>query len=174
MTVQRQSALDGTEGFQPQDFSLKEFFPYLVRIYYRAVSDAVREVYSKSHQLSVNEWRSMVVLNNFEPLSAKEIVTRSSLDKVNVSRAIARLQERQFLERHVDPSDRRRVLLRLTAKGKKAMAYLVPRVREVEQRLLEGLTESERETLLDLMARVQSNANAIIAENGARTAGEDD
>lgn len=152
----------GEPGADEEEFRLGSFFPYLVRVYYRAVSDCVRDIYEKNHGLTSSEWRAMAVLNDYEPLSAKEIVNRSSLDKVNVSRAIARLQKRGFLARHIDPTDRRRVLLRLTPKGKKAMAQLVPLVRDVEERILDGLSRDERDTLLALMARVRKNAEAIV------------
>lgn len=143
-------------------FRLEAFFPYLVRRYYRATSQTVKNVYQTRYGLSVNEWRTMAVLNDYEPLSAKEIVARSSMDKVNVSRAISSLQEAGRLERHVDPTDRRRVLLRLTAQGKKIMRELVPLVLGVEERLLQGLSAEEQGTLLRLMQKVEENADAEI------------
>jgi DNA-binding MarR family transcriptional regulator len=143
------------------DFTLATFFPYLVRMFYRDVSLSVREVYGPAYGLTAAEWRAMAVLNDFEPLSAKEIVARSSMDKVNVSRAVAGLQKARLLDRHVDPTDRRRVLLRLTPQGRKVLRDLVPSVLEVERRLLEGLDESERATLITLMARVRDNAASL-------------
>ena len=143
------------------DFQLNLYFPYLVRMFYRKVSQSVNDVYKTLYGLSVSEWRTMAVLNDFEPLSAKEINLRSSMDKVNVSRSIASLQKNGLLERHIDPADRRRVLLRLTKKGKQIMADLVPRVLEVETRLLEGLNMQEQKTLKSLMQRVSENANRI-------------
>jgi DNA-binding MarR family transcriptional regulator len=145
----------------PGDFRLATFFPYLVRMFYRDVSLSVREVYAPAHNLTAAEWRTMAVLNEYEPLSAKQIVARSSMDKVNVSRAVAGLEKAGLLDRHVDPADRRRVLLRLTARGRAVLAELVPRVLEVEQRLLEGLSPAERDTLLGLMQRVRDNAAAL-------------
>jgi len=143
---------------EAKDFVLNKFFPYKVRTFYRAVSDAVKNVYVERFGLGIFEWRTMAVLNEYEPLPAKEIVARSSLDKVNVSRAIAGLQKSKLLERHIDPTDRRRVLLRLTPKGKKTMKEVVPLVLEVEKQVLCGLSQEEREQLLSLMAKVERNA----------------
>jgi len=76
----------------PSDaFELENFFPYLVRVYYRAVSQSVSTIYEREYKLTVSEWRAMAVLGNEQPLSAGEIVKRSSIDKVKVSRAIAGL-----------------------------------------------------------------------------------
>lgn len=154
------------------DFQLATYFPYRVRLYYRDVSQTVKDVYTMGFNLSVSEWRTMSVLNDYMPLSSKEIVARSSMDKVNVSRAISSLQKRKYLERHIDPADRRRVRLHLTRQGKKVMRDLIPLVKEVEQNLLKGLSPEEQETLLALMQKVRTNAQAIHTPSGNRPATE--
>ncbi len=150
-----------------EQFQLSSYFPYMVRCFYLDVSQSVKDVYSTLYNLKVSEWRTMAVLNDYEPLSAKEIVARSSMDKVNVSRSIASLQQSKLLERHIDPTDRRRVLLRLTRQGKQAMRELVPLVLGVEKQLLNGLTEDEQKTLISLMQKIRSNASNIEPPSGS-------
>ena len=87
-------------------FELQSFFPYLVRIYYRAVSASVSDVYTSLYGLSVHEWRTMAVLGPHNALSASEIVEQSSIGKVDVSRAIAKLRDRGLLKRDIDGDDR--------------------------------------------------------------------
>ena len=91
----------------------------------------------------------------------KDVVKYSSMAKVNVSRGVADLEKRKYLERHEDPTDRRSVLLNLTPKGKKAMTELIPIVRDVEKQALDGLSQDERETLIRLMEKVRLNAEGI-------------
>ncbi len=141
------------------DFDLNNFFPYRVRMFYKTVNLRIKNVCAHKFELKVNEWRTMANIDNNRPLSAKEIVTRSSISKVNVSRAITSLQKKGLLDRHVDPTDRRRILLRLTPKGKKIMTELVPLLKEQEKELLSPLNEEEVKTLSSLMARVQNNSN---------------
>ncbi len=137
-------------------FDLHTFFPYRVRMFYKTVSQSIKKIYTEQFGLNVHEWRTMANLHNFRPLSAKEIVECSSIGKVNVSRAIASLQKKDLLERHIDPTDRRRVLLCLTPKGKKIMNELIPLLREKEQELLSSLTPDEAETLCKLMLKVRN------------------
>lgn len=139
-------------------FDLETFFPYLVRIFYRAVSGAVSDVYTTHHGLSVSQWRTMAVLGPHRGLSASEIVAQSSMDKVNVSRAISSLREAGLLKRDIDGDDRRRAVLRLTDAGLAVYADLVPRMYEVEAAVLDGLSEAERSQLIGLMAKVRQNA----------------
>ncbi len=142
-------------------FELIDFFPYLVRVYYRSVSEAVSRIYSERYGLTTSEWRTMAVLGPMTTLSASEIVERSSMDKVNVSRAIKGLQQAGFLRRDIDGQDKRRAVLRLTEKGRETFAVLAPLVKQVEEDLLVGLNQQERATLLSLMERVRSNAKAL-------------
>ncbi len=145
------------------DFDLSSFFPYLVRIYYRAVSSSVTDIYATLFGLTVSEWRTMAVLGPYGVLSASEIVAGSSMDKVNVSRAIARLRKGGLLKRDIDGDDRRRSVVRLTDKGREVFRILVPKVLELEEKLFEGLTHQERHTLIRLMAKVRANAEALKA-----------
>ena len=150
-------------GSVSDGFELTAFFPYLVRIFYRSVITSVSRVYSTRYGLSVSEWRTMAVLGAQGALSAGEIVERSSMDKVNVSRAIKALRERDFLRRDIDGDDRRRAVVRLTERGREVFHDLVPLVTEVEDGLLAGLTRDERATLFGLMEKVRHNAEALPA-----------
>ncbi len=145
----------------PQNFDLRAFFPYLVRVYYQSVSASVSDIYGPLYGLSVSEWRTMAVLGTHQVLSASEIVERSSMDRVAVSRAIKSLREAGLLKRDIDGDDRRRAVLRLTEKGVGVFNDLIPRVLDLERRLLEGLSPEERDTLLALMERVRANAEQI-------------
>lgn len=142
-------------------FRLSDFFPYRVRIFYRAVTRSIRNIYEEGYGLTVSEWRTMANLNDVETLSASEIVTRSSMDKVNVSRAITSLQKKDMLKRHVDPTDRRRVLLRLTPEGRRVVSEIIPRVKSIESRLLDGLTDAEINELHRIMDKIRDNADRL-------------
>jgi len=154
-------------------FNLDRFFPYLTRIYYRAVSESVSGIYKKEFGLTASEWRTMAVLGSYHFLSASDIVAHSSMDKVNVSRAVKGLQARGFLKRDIDDDDRRRAVLRLTDAGQKAFNTLVPMVRAREEECLSGLTGEERTALISMMERVRINAIKLLRpdDNADESAG---
>ncbi|WP_169569384.1 MarR family winged helix-turn-helix transcriptional regulator [Sneathiella limimaris] len=146
-----------------REFELGSFFPYLVRIFYRSVSSSVSNIYATRFNLSVSEWRTMAVLGSHGILSASEIVEQSSMDKVNVSRAVKALQKRGFLKRDIDGDDKRKAVLRLTDNGREAYQILAPLLLDLESTLLEGLSEEEVATLLRLMEKVRENANKSLS-----------
>lgn len=150
-----------SDNMNSTKFQLESFFPYLVRIYYRSVSQSVAGIYDRDYGLTVSEWRAMAVLGNEQPLSAGEIVTKSSIDKVKVSRAISGLTKAGYLERRVDEDDRRKVALQLTHAGLNVFEELVVKVQDLENQLLDGFSTEEKDTLLGLMTRVRKNAEKI-------------
>ena len=143
------------------DFDLQDFFPYQVRIYYRAVTDAIASVYKSKYDLSVSEWRVMAVLGANEVLSASEIVARSSLTKVNVSRAVKNLHTKNLLKRDINGDDKRFAALRLTNEGNDVFETLLPLVIELEQQMFAGFSEAEIATLRSMMERVRDNVEAL-------------
>lgn len=147
-------------------FTLETFFPYQVRMFYLQVSQSVSAIYGSRYGLSVSEWRTLAVLGNHQPLSASDVVQHSSIDKVQVSRAIKGLLKRDLLQRSVDPADRRRVTLHLTEQGLRVFDDLVLQVRALEQQLLGCLSEDERQMLKVLMNKVREQAERINANSG--------
>jgi len=148
----------------PIDFQLQTFFPYLVRLFYRSVSSSIEDIYQSTYGLTVSEWRTIVVLGPRQALSAGDIVAQSSMDKVNVSRAVGRLREAGLLKRDIDGDDRRKAVLRLTPEGVEVFNALVPKVLAMQEHLFDGLSSDERATLLELMSKVRGNADRIRAE----------
>lgn len=145
-------------GSGVSDIDLQSFFPYLVRVFYRSVSSSVSDVYTNLYGLSVAEWRTMTVLGPHRAVSASVVASESSMDKVAVSRAIARLREKGYLRQDINGEDRRFSVVSLTEEGRATYRDLVPRVREVERKLLANLSDEEHAELIRLMAKVRGNA----------------
>lgn len=64
------------------------------------------------------------------------------------------LESKELLERHTDDGDRRRYMLRLTAKGSSTLQAIGRIARAHQQRLLAALTEEEQRQLSSLLQRV--------------------
>lgn len=146
---------------QFEEFELEHFFPYLVRVYYRDVSACVASVYARQYDLTVHEWRVMAVLGKYDLLTAGQVVDKSSLDKVQVSRGIKGLMNKGYLDRNVDEADRRKVNLGLTKEGLAIYRNLIPEVLKVQDELLSVLSTEETDVLKNLMEKVRSKAEQM-------------
>ena len=148
---------------------LERFLPYRLSVLMLRISNAIARSYERRFNLSVPEWRVMAVLGRFGPLSANGVAEKTQMDKVRVSRAVARLVKAGRVTRRVDRADRRRSVLALSPAGQAIHREIVPHARRVEARLLAGLTPTERAALDHLVAKLEARAETpFVAEADAR------
>src|SRR5690606_16775988 len=133
---------------------LEHFLPYRLSVLSNRISDAIAKEYSQRYPLGVTEWRVMAVPRRRPRLSASPGAQRTAMDKVAVSRAVARLLQAGRLSRTADADDRRRALLRLSPAGQAIHDEVVPHARGFEERLLDGMPEAERALLFGLLDRL--------------------
>jgi DNA-binding MarR family transcriptional regulator len=111
--------------------------------------------------------RSVLVLRN---VAAEEGQTQASLSAslaVPASRIVGvvdELEHDHLLQRRVNPSDRRAHALRLTRKGRRVLDQVMAVSREHEAEICAGLSESDRDRLIELLS-------VIVSEQGLARGG---
>jgi DNA-binding MarR family transcriptional regulator len=122
------------------------------------------ESIGRSYHLSLNEWRILLVLANHPRVAASEVAALTGLDKMTVSRAIAALERRGRVVRKVDATDRRRMLLRLSAAGERLYERIGLPAKARERSLFRGIAAADQERLEHLLDRLI--ANLLTADRG--------
>lgn len=140
---------------------LERFLPYRLSVLANTVSRSIARLYAERFDLTIPEWRVMAVLGRFGSLTANELCGRTAMDKVRISRAVARLLAARRLTRRVERADRRRARLDLSARGRAVYDEIVPLARAAESRLLATLTKAQRDQLHDLIQALQNRAEAF-------------
>ncbi|HUK58132.1 MAG TPA: MarR family winged helix-turn-helix transcriptional regulator [Stellaceae bacterium] len=125
-------------------FVLERFVPFRLSVLANRMTRAVAGVYARRFNVSAPEWRTLAVLGRFGAMTANNVVERTAMDKVRVSRAVTRLLELGYITRRTDPLDRRRAILDLTASGNNVYRHIAPRALAVERDLLQALDPDER------------------------------
>jgi len=160
--------------FDPSQFELENFLPYRLSLLTNTISQGMAQSYRNRHDISITEWRVLAVLGRFPGLSASEVVERTAMDKVAISRAVRSLEEKVLLERRIDPEDRRRQSLFITGgAGQVVLREVIPLARRYEAELLGTLDGKELDQLLKLMTRLQAAAMEVNARE-SRTVPEKD
>lgn len=136
------------------ELDLEHFLPYRLSVLSNRISSAIAREYSQRFALSVTEWRVMAVLGRYPGLSASKVAQRTAMDKVAVSRAVARLLESGRIEREFDDDDRRRSVLRLSEAGYGVYDEVAPLALDFERHVLDGMPEDERDLLFRLLDRL--------------------
>ena len=127
--------------------NLQQFFPYRLARLAEAVSQATAQVYSVRFDLTRDEWRVLAALAGGGDVKTAAVLDSSSLDKMRVSRALARLQRDGLVGRSPDPGDGRGYLVRLLPPGQAMYRKIVPMVLAREEFLLAELKPAERAAL---------------------------
>lgn len=135
---------------------LEHFLPFRLSVLGNRLTRAVGGVYAKHFQLSAPEWRTLAVLGRYGAMPANEVIERTAMDKVRVSRAVARLLAAGRITRRSDTADRRRVILDLTAAGRSVYERVVPLALDVETELVADLTTEELGLLDSLLRKLEA------------------
>lgn len=140
---------------------LAGFLPYQLSVLANQISSQLARVYAERFKLSIPEWRVMAVLGQFPGMSALEVGARTEMDRVTVSRAVARLLAKRYVARNFSALDRRRSELRLSARGQAIYAEVVPLARAYERSLSAALTPAQRRALDRAMVALRQQASAL-------------
>lgn len=142
---------------------LDDFLPYRLAHTSNLVSEAVARAYKALFGLSIPEWRLIAHTAEHAGVTQQEIVARSRMDKVTVSRAAIALAGRGLISRRPHASDRRSQILALTAEGERLYAAIAPKALELEQALFGGFTPEQKQALIATLRRIDDQALALDA-----------
>ncbi|PAJ72780.1 hypothetical protein CJF42_19450 [Pseudoalteromonas sp. NBT06-2] len=141
---------------------LNKFFPYRFSILQQAISENIASVYTGEFDLSRHEWRILAILGEQSGLSAKQITLLTSLEKMQISRAINSMRSNELIKETVNIKDKRFTQLYLTDKGQKIYQILVPRVLNKEKELLTALSKDEQKKLNQLLDKLHQKATLLL------------
>jgi DNA-binding MarR family transcriptional regulator len=140
---------------------LEDFLPYRLSVLANRVSRAVAQRYADEFDLTIPEWRVMAILGRSSGLTAREVAEATEMDKVAISRAVARLMANKRVSARVDREDARRQMLTLTREGERIYARIAPVALASEARLLKALTPADQAALDRLLDRLLLAAKAL-------------
>lgn len=114
------------------------------------------EVIGKRYELSLNEWRVMVVVASHPGCFATDVVDYTGLDKMSVSRAIAALAKAKRIDRIADAIDARRTHVHLSKLGLELFERIGESASQREAQMFASLTELE-------ITRLDASLNKLTA-----------
>ncbi len=110
--------------------------------------------FGKSYNLTLNEWRIMMVLSENPGTSISEICRRSGLHIMNVSRGIKGLERSGRVLKKVDPEDRRRSILDLSEEGMAVFLEIAPSGLDWADTVCAALDEGETKLFDSMLTKM--------------------
>lgn len=121
--------------------------------------------YARQYAITLNEWRIIVVTHYQPGLAGQDVARIAGLHPMNVSRAVASLKNARRLVTERDPTNRRKLLLRLTPDGEAVFSDILPGAQERAERMFAVLDAAERRELSRMLARLLERAEELIEED---------
>jgi DNA-binding MarR family transcriptional regulator len=140
---------------------LAAFLPYQLSVASNRVSRAIARRYEAEFGLTIPEWRVMAVLGQSPGLTAAALAEATAMDKVAISRAVARLKAQGRLSAVKDAADARRQKLALTAAGKRVYQRVAARALALEAALIAKIGAKDAEALAAILLRVAAAAEGL-------------
>lgn len=124
-----------------------------------------QETESRLAQLSLGQGQFLLFLfllkhGKEAPYSQEEIARAMGLNKANVSRNVARLEEKGFLEVQPDPGNGRRHLVTLAPRGFQLGAEIGSHFQEIHGKMIQGIEEEKLAVTAQVLRMMVANIKA--------------
>ena len=110
-----------------------------------------------AHGLTEQQWRVLRSLHELGRLDATSIADHACILAPSLSRIVKHLIAEGLIESAKDPSDGRRTLLYLSAKGMELIAKIAPQSGTIQQEIRDIIGMERFEQLLTLLAEVRDD-----------------
>ena len=155
------------EGNSPSnnEFRLRTWRNARFAVLGNKLTRSLEDLYRKEFDLSQTAWRIIATLAENAPMSAKDLAELIAIDSITITRATSDLVKRGLLIRRINKQDRRKIELRLSARGRKVYDRIVPVALEIEQTVFSVLTENEGDQLDFLLSKIEGHIDKVITRD---------
>ncbi len=148
---------------------MQEYLGLLIAVARRRLKQAVLSRVDR-RRLSVQQFWMLVALSEHPGVSQARIAERLHADAPTVSRALSGLLERRLVRTDLDPADRRRTRVTLTAAGQRLVAELAPVAAEIRAAVIDRMSPEEIAAVRNGLLRVIDNLERFETRPPRRTA----
>ena len=145
-----------------------EYLPSIGRLlgFANAATDLLSQKLLDAHGVSLTQWIILTALWRTDGMTVGAVAEYYRVNVPAASRALDRMEEAGLVERRPDPSSRRVVRVFLTEKAR-SLSHLLTFYRDINERLLRGFSAGEADQLVDMLHRLQANAQRSLDEGQA-------
>lgn len=125
------------------------------------INRAVAHAYVHHYGRPALGWKVITVLGHFGPQTATEIHSHTTLETDKITRIVDSLVDQGLATRQQDSDDRRKVIVSLTAKGRRTNVQIEQMIGEMEREFLIVLSTAERAFLYEILDRLKERGSQV-------------
>jgi MarR family transcriptional regulator, transcriptional regulator for hemolysin len=115
------------------------------------------EARGREYGLSAAQWRALVRLVKYGPMTQAKLAEVLEIEPISVSRLIDRMEQAGWAERRPDETDRRANVVHPTESAVAAFSEVKSMAGGIYEAALEGLSQNERRTLMKALTAMTEN-----------------
>ncbi len=161
LSASKTKPIKATDGIR---LDLEERSFYLFSIMATQINRAVTRAYVQRYGRPANTWRILAVLNKYKSQSPSDLEHHTTLEKDKITRIVDELVASGLAVRKPDKTDRRRVVIALSASGRRRTRHLESIIATMEREFLSALGAAERQSFYELLEKLKSRADEIFAK----------
>ena len=150
--------MSNKETFLYPDQTLFYSIEKAIKLYRRYAQARLKQMYPG---LTIDQLLILSKMEQNEDISHVELSQLIFKDIASISRILSSLEEKNLLQRKLNPANKRRFLTRITPKGRKVLQKLAPFVSQNRAGALDGLRAEEVTLCKDILEKVSTNISAL-------------
>lgn len=155
-------ALPSVPYNRAMETQLDKRFGFLVADVDRLCGNRFDELAKSSLNLTRAQCRVLAYLSHYGEVNQARLAGLLEVAPISAGRLLDRMEEGGWIERLLNPEDRRERQVRMTAKAEKALDSARRVGDEITAEALAGFTRKESEQLVMLLQRVRGNLSRIV------------
>lgn len=145
-----------SEAPEPLEFQPQNSIGYLLRDTYRAFSKVLQSRIS-AHGVTIGQWYFLRVLWEEDGLTQRELSQRVGMMEPTTVTALNGMEKRGYVKRVRNVTDRRKVNIFLTDKGRALRARLLPHAADVNRIAAKSVTSQDIERIRSVLNTMKDN-----------------
>lgn len=141
----------------------------LLRNTHRLYSRGLLRLVRKAGVTTIMQWWVLRQLWTEDGQTQRSLADRIGLFDSAIVAVLNALEAKQLIDRERNPADRRKINIRLTAKGRRLQRQLLPLADQINLVATRGLTEADRSSLWGLLNQINDNLEGYLAPGAKRT-----
>lgn len=141
---------------------IQEILGYLLNSSSKLIKRTM-DSYLDKYDITTSQWAILKLLDSKKQLTQTQIARELMGDRATAGDVIQRLCEKGYIEKSIDKNDRRVYVVSLTPKANNVIVDIEGMASVVTKKALEGLTESEEQSLYKSLKHIINNLSQEVS-----------
>ena len=118
---------------------------------------AQKQIKANGLKITIDQWLVLKSLKENPDFTQAELAEKVFKDSASITRILDLLVQSEYVEREINPNDRRKFNLNVTSKGESILAATYTIVLQNRKKALEGITENDIQIMSETLKKISEN-----------------